>query len=198
MDPISPKTDHPTLTLCVANLPSGTRETDLRALFAQYGAVQGVQLFSGEPDTSSQPFGYLDLSSYDVEGVVAALNGHLFHGTIIRVTRISRKPPTSHALTDLGTGEAVPPDDAASSNLLRRRYEVASVEKAAIPEGGQGSDWCRYVLSSGRDRISGFHCGTVEEVTAYAISCVEDLNLRSATGKSAVSMGYGGRKKNSA
>jgi len=191
-------TDHPIATLCVANLPSGTRETDVHALFSQFGAVQRVQLFSGEPDSSSPTFGYLDLSSYDVQSVVAALDGHLFHGTIIRVTRISRKPPAFQVLPNILTGAAVPPGDEKPSNPLRCPYEVASVEKAAMPDGGQGSNWCRYVLSSGRDRISGFRRGTVEEVTVYATGAVEDINLRSTTGKSAVSMGYGGRKKNSA
>lgn len=198
MDQISPMTDHPMATLCVANLPRGTRETDVHALFAQFGPVQRVQLFSGEADSSSQPFGYLDLSAYDVEGVVAALDGLLFNGTIIRVTRISRKPPAFHVLPNILTGAAVTSGDEKSKNLLRCPYEVASVEEAAMPDGGEGSNWCRYVLSSGRDRISGFRRGTVEEVAAYATVCVEDINLRSTTGKSAVSMGYGGRKKNSA
>lgn len=75
-------------------------------------------------------------------------------------------------------------DDETPSHLLRRQFEVASVEKVAMPDGGQGADWYRYVLASGPARITGFHRGTPEEVTAYAKNCAEDFNLRNATGKS--------------
>lgn len=81
-------------------------------------------------------------------------------------------------------GGAPLPDDAPPSLLLRRQFEVTSVEKVSVPEGGQDGDWYRYVLASGRARITGFHRGTPEEVTAYAKNCAEDFNLRSATGKS--------------
>lgn len=86
------------------------------------------------------------------------------------------------------------PDDETPSNLLRRRYEVASVEKAAIPNGGEGGDWYRYVLSSGRAQITGFHRGTREEVTEYAAGCAEDFNLRSATGKTTRALAYSKKK----
>ena len=85
-------------------------------------------------------------------------------------------------------------DDETPSNLLRRRYEVASVEKAAIPSGGAGSDWYRYVLSSGRAQITGFHRGTLEEVTEYASVCAEDFNLRSLTGKTTRALAYSKKK----
>jgi hypothetical protein len=75
-------------------------------------------------------------------------------------------------------------DDETPSHLLRRQFEVASVEKVAMPDGGQGGDWYRYVLASGPARITGFHRGTPEEVTEYAKNCAEDFNLRNATGKS--------------
>jgi hypothetical protein len=74
------------------------------------------------------------------------------------------------------------------------RYEVASVEKVAMPEGGEGNDWHRYVLTSGRSRITGLHRGTLEEVTAYARGCAEEFNLRSATGKGSAAGTYTRRK----
>lgn len=75
-------------------------------------------------------------------------------------------------------------DDETPSHLLRRQFEVASVEKVAMPDGAQGGDWYRYVLASGPARITGFHRGTPEEVTTYAKNCADDFNLRNATGKS--------------
>ena len=60
-----------------------------------------------------------------------------------------------------------------------------------MPSGGQGGDWYRYVLASGAARITGYHRGTPEEVAAYANSCVEDFNLRNATGKSTRALASG-------
>jgi hypothetical protein len=75
-------------------------------------------------------------------------------------------------------------DDSTPSPLLRRHFEVASVEKVDRPDGGQEGDWYRYVLASGPARITGYHRGTPQEVTDYAASCAADFNLRNATGKS--------------
>lgn len=73
---------------------------------------------------------------------------------------------------------------------VRTHYVVISVEEAPVPDGGQGTDWCRYVLSCGASRITGLHRGTVDEVTAFAESCVEGFNVRSATGKGKASVAY--------
>ena len=89
--------------------------------------------------------------------------------------------------------DPIPADDT-PSDLLRRRYEVASVEKASIPSGGEGGEWYRYVLSSGRAQITGFHRGTLEEVTEYASGCAEDFNLRSLTGKTTRALAYSKKK----
>ena len=61
-------------------------------------------------------------------------------------------------------------------------------------EGGQGADWYRYVLTSGRSRITGLRPGTLEEVTAYARNCAAEFNLRSATGKGSAVVAYTRRK----
>lgn len=82
-------------------------------------------------------------------------------------------------------GNVVPlPDNDTPSLLLRRQFEVASVAKVAMPLGGQDGDWYCYVLASGPARITGYHRGSPEEVTAYAQNCAEDFNMRNATGKS--------------
>jgi len=47
--------------------------------------------------------------------------------------------------------------DGTPSAAVRGRYEVVSVEPVAVPDGGQGTDWCRYVLVSGSSRITGLH-----------------------------------------
>ena len=103
----------------------------------------------------------------------------------------------THALSAVPgeTSETAPPNtDAIPSRAVRFRYEVASVEKAPVPDGGQGTDWYRYVLSCGNSRITGLHRGTLDEVTAYAASCVEDFNLRSTGGKSKAALAYSKKK----
>jgi hypothetical protein len=173
-----------TVCVCVSNLPNETSEADIQALFSQYAEVQGVRLFSGEPYHKSRGFGYLDLLSDASERVVSALNGYVLNGSSLRVSLMSWTAPASQMSRNRSAGKRQRQDDETPSSHLRPRYEVASVEKTAMPAGGQGIDWYRYVLSSGEARITGFHRGTLEEVTAYATSCAEDFNLRSVAGKS--------------
>ncbi len=89
--------------------------------------------------------------------------------------------------------EALPVDNELPSILQRHRYRVLSVERTTRPDGAQGDEWYRYVLASGHARITGLHRGTLEEVTAYARTCAEEFNLRSAITKSGATTGY--RKK---
>jgi hypothetical protein len=80
--------------------------------------------------------------------------------------------------------EILTADDALPSISVRHLYEVSTVERADIPGDGKGKDWYRYVLSSGRSVITGFHRGSLEEVQEYAAGCAEAFNLRNLTGKS--------------
>ena len=147
MDPMSPTTNHATTTVCVSNLPNETSEADLRELFSKYGAVKRIQLFAGEPSRRSQGFGYLDLRSDRVESAVSRLDGKVFNGSIIKVSLASETPAAPPVSVESPPGATPHPDDETPSNLLRRRYEVTSVERADMPDGGQGGDWYRYVLT---------------------------------------------------
>lgn len=57
-------------------------------------------------------------------------------------------------------------------------YNVVSVEKADSPEGGEGNNWCRYVIGRGTSQIVGNRRGSVAQVTAHAKTLAEDLNSR--------------------
>jgi hypothetical protein len=175
----------PMATVCVTNLPSATSEADLRELFSKYGSTQQIRLFPAQPDRSLQGKGYLDLSPDDVEMAVAGVDGHLFKGAIIRVSHVSLGPLPPEGAKDHPASVIRPPDDEVTSIRMGSQYEVTTVEKATSPEGGQGRDWFRYVLSSGRSQITGLHCGTLDEVMEYATSCAALVNSRSASGKSA-------------
>lgn len=65
-----------------------------------------------------------------------------------------------------------------------RPFKVASVEKTTAPEGGQGQDWYRYILASGRSTVTGQRRGSRKDVLAYAAQCAEQLNARGLTGQS--------------
>jgi hypothetical protein len=66
------------------------------------------------------------------------------------------------------------------------------VEHICAPEGGDGQDWCRYVLRSERSTIVGHMRGSLEDVKAYAIQSAERMNARGRSTRS----GWTGRKKN--
>jgi len=135
-----------------------------------------------------------DVSLIDVEKAVAGIDGYLFKGSIIRVSRVS------HGVLPQGGANEHPArsvrrrDDEMPTLRAGNRYEVATVEKAFVPDGGQGGDWHRYVLSSGCSQIAGLHRGTLEEVAEYAASCAELVNSRSVTGKSARTCAYSKKK----
>lgn len=190
MDPAHSEDGHPTVTIRVANLPNETTDSDVRALFSPYGAVAGIRLFSGEANRRYERFGYLEIGHDRAERAVTEMDGKLFNGTLIRVSRVIQGVDAPAGGVELARRPPATTDNATPSNLLRREYVVASVEKTATPAGGEGSDWHRYILASGPARITGFHRGTLEEVRAYAADCAEELNLRSATGKSARSPVY--------
>lgn len=67
---------------------------------------------------------------------------------------------------------------------MPRPFKVARVEKTDAPDGGQGQDWYRYILESGRSTITGQRCGSRKDVLAYATQCAEQLNTRGVTGQS--------------
>jgi hypothetical protein len=181
-------------TVCVANFPNETSEADIRELFSEYGSIQRVSLFSADPDRRLQSHGYFDLSSQDAQRAVARVDGHLFKGSIIRVSHVPHRPLSTEVAHGHPAGVTQPANSGAPPILVGNRYEVATVEKASAPQGAQGGDWCRYVLSSGRSQITGLHRGTLEEVTEYAASCAELVNSRGTTGKSARTCTYS--KKN--
>lgn len=170
-------------TLYLTNLSETTTEADIRALFSPYGTVRTVRLSRGTPDLGSRGFGYLDIDSNAVQSAISGLDGHIFKGTIIGVSSIADVTQESQASDGHLAGRAEPIDDGIPSNLMRYEYEVESIERVVMPDDGQGGEWYRYILASGRTRLAGLHRGTRDEVMAYAESCANDFNLRNAIGK---------------
>lgn len=185
MNTAAAKKQSESTNLFVGNLPDETREADVLSLFAQYGAVSAVRLVLGSATRRHDGSCYLTMNSRRANAAIDGLNGKAFMGSILLVREAP--PDQAEACTRVDVpGTPVPPgEDVPTINPLRSLYRLAKVEKAPAPNDAGGSDWYRYVLSSGRSRITGFHRGSLAEVTEYATECVENLNLRSTRGKSA-------------
>ena len=168
-------------TIYIGNLPNDTHTDRAQALFSPFGYVKAMRLTLGASARRFQGFGYVEMDDAAARTAIAELDGSVFDGAIICVHEASRG---RHVEKDGNQTSLEPTDDAPPSNLLRRYYQVASVEKSAGPGGAAGDDWYRYVLSSGPSRITGFHRGSIEEVTEYATECAAAFNMRSVKGKS--------------
>jgi RNA recognition motif-containing protein len=185
MNTVVTKKQSDSTNLLVSNLADETRDADIRSLFAQYGTVSAVRLVPGATSRRHDGCCYLTIESPRAHTAITELNGRTFRGSILRVNEVPERPTEG----DLGAVGSMTPVQSATdeppSSALRCRYGVAMVEKAPAPGDADGSDWYRYILSSGRSQITGFHRGSLAEVTEYATDCAENLNLRGTRGKSA-------------
>ena len=68
------------------------------------------------------------------------------------------------------------------------------MKKVNGPGGANGDDWHRYVLARGPSRITGFHRGTLAEVTEYAAESVAAFNERGLRGKSLLAWAWQRKK----
>ena len=60
----------------------------------------------------------------------------------------------------------------------QQRYEIESVRRSEAPVGAEGSAWCRYVITQGKNRIRGYRQGTLKAVTVEVKEIVKQLNER--------------------
>jgi RNA recognition motif-containing protein len=172
-------------TIYIGNLPNDTTAERAKRLFSNYGEVQSIHLTPSESTRRYQGYGFVEMDEGVARRAIAELDGSVYCGAILCVNEATSaqlaqqeeiiRPDTAPAAED-----NVPP-----SNILRRYYQVVSVEKASGPGGSLSDDWYRYELQSGPSSITGFHRGTRDEVTEYATECAAAFNLRSMKGKSA-------------
>jgi len=165
----------------VGNLADDTNAARTRALFEPFGKVKAVRVSLSESGHRFGAHGLVEMDDEAARAAIAGLDGRVLDGSILCVREA---PAPSEAAAP--TAPAPPsgsPDNAPPSNLLRRTFAVASVEKVPAPNGDDTDDWYRYVLTSGPAQITGLHRGTLDEVTEYAAQCADAFNLRSLTGK---------------
>src|SRR2546423_6921085 len=70
--------------LYVGNLPFGTTEADLEALFGQHGQVARTQIITDRDTGRSRGFAFVEMGD-GAEAAVAALNGAQFQGRTLTV-----------------------------------------------------------------------------------------------------------------
>jgi RNA recognition motif-containing protein len=173
----------------IGNLADDTDAAQARALFERYGDIVSMCMKHGGSGHRFTGFGLIEMEESAARRAIVELDGSLFNGAILSVTEAteSRRPVNTSApvpsLEDAETSRAVTP----------RRFEVTEVKKVEGPGGSGGNDWYRYVLSQGASRITGFHRGTLEEVTEYAVECGAAFNERNQSGRSTYA--YARRKK---
>lgn len=66
----------------------------------------------------------------------------------------------------------------AETPVLDDPYEVVSVRRSETPAGAEGSDWHRYEIVQGKNRIKGYRQGSREDVTEAVTEIAARLNER--------------------
>jgi RNA recognition motif-containing protein len=182
-------------TIFVGNLPNDTKESQAKQLFSDYGDVESVDLTLTESTHRFQGYGFVEMNERAARNAIAELDGSVYHGAILCVNEATAAQLAQREDSDQDADAKATLDDIPPSNLLRRYYQVASVEKVPSPIPGAGDDWYRYELKSGPSSITGMHRGSLEEVTEYATECAAAFNMRSMKGKSPRTMAPPRKKK---
>ncbi|MBI2817415.1 MAG: RNA-binding protein [Acidobacteria bacterium] len=82
--------------LFVGNLPFSASETDLRALFERFGAVDRVSVITDRETGKSRGFGFVEMTDEDAATkAIAGLNGTEIGGRVLSVSEA--KPKTDRA-----------------------------------------------------------------------------------------------------
>ena len=71
--------------LFVGNLSFQTTESDIRAAFEQYGAVESVAIITDRDTGRSKGFGFVEMSEEDANKAIAGLSGSELDGRALTV-----------------------------------------------------------------------------------------------------------------
>ena len=82
--------------LYVGNLTYNVNESDLEALFSQYGTVQSAQIIVDRDTNRSKGFGFVEMGSdAEAQAAIQALNGHDHDGRNLTVNEAKPREPRS-------------------------------------------------------------------------------------------------------
>jgi len=79
-------------TLYVGNLPYRANEAAVRELFANYGNVESVRLMKDKHTGKRRGFGFVEMSSTDLDNAIAALNDSEFQQRTLKVREAKERP----------------------------------------------------------------------------------------------------------
>lgn len=71
--------------LFIGNLPTSTSETDLQAMFADFGKVRSLKLITDVFSGQCKGFGFIEMEGHEARAAIAGLNGKDFNGKQIKV-----------------------------------------------------------------------------------------------------------------
>ncbi len=69
----------------VGNLPSDATETNVSALFSEFGKVHSIQLVTDMFSGKCRGFGYIGMEGHEARVAIAKLSGIQFGGNALRV-----------------------------------------------------------------------------------------------------------------
>lgn len=75
----------------VGNLPFSANEADVRALFAQYGTVESLNLITDRDTGRPRGFGFVEMSSADAARAIQGLNGREMDGRALKVNEAQER-----------------------------------------------------------------------------------------------------------
>jgi RNA recognition motif-containing protein len=76
----------------VGNLPFSADEAQVRALFAQHGAVESVNIIMDRDTGRPRGFAFVEMSNADASRAIQNLNGYSMGGRALRVNEAQERP----------------------------------------------------------------------------------------------------------
>jgi RNA recognition motif-containing protein len=77
----------------VGNLPFSADESQVRALFAQHGTVESVNVIMDRETGRPRGFAFVEMSNADASRAIQSLNGYSMGGRALRVNEAQDRPP---------------------------------------------------------------------------------------------------------
>jgi len=79
-------------TLYVGNLPYRANETSIRELFSNHGIVHSVRLMKDKHTGKRRGFGFVEMSTGDIDKAISALNDIEFQQRTLKVREAKERP----------------------------------------------------------------------------------------------------------
>lgn len=73
------------LKIFVGNLSPETHEEELQELFTRHGKVRGIRLTKDVFTGRCRGFGFIEMEGHEARAAIAALNGTMFKGQMLKV-----------------------------------------------------------------------------------------------------------------